>query len=334
MSLQTSIVQIRDTGLLDQLQGVTKDRIRATLRAMDRESDDMVDAVFALLDNITPSLFRAARPETRFCDGASTQHIASHIGTLQRGGTKLDREGRDYWIKPLRDTGAMEAVYLQPHTGAFILGHPIAKSPNSAYRLSSSFRDVLAAPESEWERSLKEWLNKDNVRARLRRQAELTQLARTAVDTKHSDLIQACQRFYVPAFLSDYQVIYIDDGDGDRITDTQRLALATAGVSLTLGDAMPDILLWNHRIDVLCVIEAVISDGEVDLHKVAQLSELARRSGKQGIGFTTAYPTWKAAAARQKRYKNLPPGTYLWIMEDPTKHFHALEPASSTTLRV
>ena len=209
VSLQTSIVQIRDTGLPDQLQGVTKDRIRATLRAMDRESDDMVDAVFALLDDISPSLFGVKRPDVKFCDGATTQQIALHIGTFQRGGTKLDREGRDYWIKPLRDIGAIDDVYLQPDTGTFILGHPVPKSPNSAYRLSSSFREVLTAPESEWEIRLKEWINEDSVRARLQLQAELSQLARTGVGTKHSDLIQICQRYYAPAFLQDYQVRYI-----------------------------------------------------------------------------------------------------------------------------
>jgi hypothetical protein len=89
---------------------------------------------------------------------------------------------------------------------------------------------------------------------------------------------------------------------------------------------MPDVLLWNRSSDELWVIEAVTSDGEVDLHKLRQMTALAMRTGKAGIGFTTAYQTWKAAAARQARYKNLPPATYLWIMEDPTKHFLAIEP--------
>ncbi|HNU05584.1 MAG TPA: BsuBI/PstI family type II restriction endonuclease [Anaerolineae bacterium] len=328
MALQDSMIQIKDRVLPDQLQGISKDRIRATLRAIDRESDDMVDAVFALLDDITPSLFPKAQLDARFCDGASTQHIAAHVGMWQRGGARLDREGRDYWIKPLRDIGAIEPVYLKPDVGVFILGHPVPKSPNSAYRLAASFREVLTAPESEWEPRLQAWIQEDTVRARLQRQAELSQLARSAVDTKHSDLVQACQMFYAPAFLPGFQVVYVDDADGDRVSEAQRAALTQAGISLTLADAMPDILLWNAETNWLWVIEAVASDGEVDLHKVQQLSELARRSGKPGIGFTTAYQTWKAAAARQSRYKNLPPGTHLWIMEDPTKQFHALEAIS------
>lgn len=299
---------------------------------MDRETEDMVDAVFALLDNITPSLYSSAPAEARFCDGASTQQIAVHIGTFQRGGTRLDREGRDYWIKPLRDIGAVEAVYLQPETGAFVLGHPVPKSPNSAYRLSASFLEILAASVEDWHEMLQDWIREDNVRQRLQRQAELAQLARSAVDTKHGDLINACIVFCVPAFLPAYQVVYIDDGDGDRITEAQRTELTMAGVALGLGDAMPDILLWNGTTDHLWVIEAVTSDGEVDLHKVKRLSDLARRSGRQGIGFTTAYQTWKAAASRQARHKNLPPGTYLWIMEDPTKHFHAIEAPTTNTI--
>ncbi|MEZ4767122.1 MAG: BsuBI/PstI family type II restriction endonuclease [Caldilineales bacterium] len=325
MSLIGKVTSLADQPLPDKFQGVDKERIREVLRAMDRETDDMVDAVFALLDDMTPSLFPSAPLEARFCDGASTQHIAVHIGTLQRGGTRLDREGRDYWIKPLRDIGAVEAVYLQPETGAFVLGHPVPKSPNSAYRLSASFREILTAPDPGWAGMLQDWIREDNVRQRLQRQADLAQLARTAVDTKHSDLIEACVAHYVPAFLPGYQIIYIDDGDGDRITDAQRVELSAAGVTLGLGDSMPDILLWNRSTGWLWVIEAVTSDGEVDLHKVERLSDLAQRSGKQGIGFTTAYQTWKAAASRQARHKNLPPGTFLWIMEDPTKHFHALE---------
>jgi hypothetical protein len=326
MSIQDSVTHLRDSPLPDQLQGVTKARIRAVLKAIDRESEDIVDAVFALLDDITPSLFSHARLGTRFCDGASTQQIAAHVGTLQRASRRLDREGRDYWIKPLRELGAIEPVYLQPETGAFILGHPVAKSPNSAYRLAGDFRDILTAPESEWAQRLKEWIQEDRVRGRLELQAQMAELAKKAVDTKHSDLIAACQTVYASIFLPDYAVVYVDDGDGDRITEAQRQSLAEAGIELTLGDAMPDVLLWNRSSDELWVIEAVTSDGEVDLHKLRQMTALTVRAGKAGIRFTTAYQTWKAAAARQARYKNLPPGTYLWIMEDPAKHFLAIEP--------
>lgn len=59
------------------------------------------------------------------------------------------------------------------------------------------------------------------------------------------------------------------------------------------------------------------------IHKVKQVMKLAKRSGKTNVGFTTTYPTWRIAAARQGRYKNIAPDTYLWIAEDPSKHFRA-----------
>lgn len=329
MPLQETIYRLKDRPLPNSLSGVAKDRIRAVLRSIDRESDDMVDAVFALLDDTTPSFYPRARAGTRFCDGASTQHIGWHIGGLQRNAAKLDREGRDYWIKPLREIGAVEPVYLQPATGAFILGHPVAKSPNSAYRLTEDFKSILVAPEDQWRPRLAEWIREDKVRLRLELQAKLANIARAAVDTKHSDLIAACIRHYVPEFLPGYEVVYVDDGDGDRITEAQRGELAAAGITLTLGDSMPDVLLWNPKADAIWVIEAVTSDGEVDTHKVQQMQALTRRCGKTSVGFTTAYHTWKMASTRQSRVKNIPVGTYLWIMEDPGKQFNALPPQSA-----
>ena len=89
-----------------------------------------------------------------------------------------------------------------------------------------------------------------------------------------------------------------------------------------LGDAMPDVLLWNPTTDRLWVIEAAVtSDGEVDHHKVNQLNNLAERSGKAGVDFTTVYRTWKEAAARQAAHQNIAVGSYIWIHADPAKHF-------------
>jgi hypothetical protein len=51
------------------------------------------------------------------------------------------------------------------------------------------------------------------------------------------------------------------------------------------------------------------------------LTQFARRYGKKQIGFTTAYATWKEAAVRQGKHKNIAPGTQIWIQEDGAKQF-------------
>lgn len=329
MKLEDRIQRIREDALkvgiapvAGALQGVTRDRIARVLAMIDRESADTTDAVFALLDDQHASWFTNAKAGTRFCDGASTAHIGCHVGILQRGRTKLDREGRDYWIKPLRDVGAIEAVTLQADTGGFVAGHTVAKSSNSAYRLAQDFVDILRAPEAQLGDSIKAWIADDAVRRRLEIQAESAKQARGAADTKHSDLIAAARDVYARRFLPGFAVLYVDDGDGDRIPEPARWQLANAGLELRLEDAMPDILLWDSVADAFWIIEAVTSDGEVDLQKVDQIHRFIHRSRPNTfVGFTTVYRTWKEAAARQGREKNLAPGTCLWILEDASKQF-------------
>lgn len=305
------------------LQGVDKARIRLVLRRLARESDDMVDVVFALLDDITPNFYSKASTRFRFKDGASTAHIACHVGILQRGGTRLDREGRDYWVKPLRELGVIEKVYMHPKEGSFISGWPVAKSPNNCVILSPAFVRVLSADESEWDQLLQEWVSEEKIRERSQVQAAAEQAAKQRVVTHHADLISHCIAYYVPHFLPAFEVVYTDVEDGERVTEGERAQMAGAGIELGLGDAMPDVLLVNRALGILWVIEAVTSDGEVDPSKVQNLLELAARSGYSKIGFTTAYWTWKDAAVRQSSFLNLAPKSYVWIAEDASKHFRA-----------
>jgi hypothetical protein len=305
------------------LQGVTKERITEILQALDLASRDRVDTVFALLDDINPNLFfEAGQKGLKFCHGASTAHIACHVGVLQRNGGKLDREGRDYWLKPLWEIGALEKFYFDSETADFLPGHPVPKSPNSVYRIAPAFLEILKAPDTKRAALLATWASEDATRARLQVQAELAEATRAKIGTPHLELITAARQVYVPKFLTGFEIIYIDATDGKRVTPEQEQALQKAGIAIGLGDSMPDVLLWNQRADTLWVIEAVTSYGEVDLHKVQSLTNLANRSGKKGIGFTTVYLTWKDAAARQGKHKNIAPGTHIWIREDGSKQFN------------
>ncbi|MHB8894929.1 MAG: BsuBI/PstI family type II restriction endonuclease [Candidatus Geothermincolia bacterium] len=310
MALEETVNAIRDSAIKsgkasvpDKLQGIGKKRIREVLTQIDRVSDDLVDVVFALLDNRHASWFTKAPKGACFSDGASTAHIACHVGILQRGGRKLDREGRDYWIKPLRGVGAVDPVTLDPKQRAFVAGHTVAKSSNSAYRLADDFKAILLAPDKTFKRLLVDWIGEDAIRRRLKLQAALAEKARSAAATKHSDLIAAACEFYVPKFLPSFEVLYIDAEDGERVSAAAKARLKGVGLQLRLEDAMPDVLLVHRGKGEFWVIEAVTSDGEVDMHKVTQVTSFVRRSRPESaIGFTTVYRTWKDAAARQGQY--------------------------------
>lgn len=304
----------------DSYQGISKQRIHEVLTEIDQSNDNKVDVVYSLLCDDKSWYKKAAERGLRFCDGASVAHIGTHVGILQRGrNIKLDREGRDYWLKPLWEIGAIEKVYLNPNV-EFSPGHPVAKSSNSAYRLAYDFMGILLAPEDKWKALAVTWMGADVTRERLALQAAQAQETANSVETPHSRLIRLSHEVYAPRFLEGYDVVYVDDGDGDRITDKERTTLIAAGLELTIEDSMPDVLLLNRDTNHLWVIEAVTSDGEVDIHKKQSLEAFAKRNGKTGVGFTTTYLTWKKVAARQTALKNLANGTYLWISEDPSRN--------------
>lgn len=307
----------------DSYQGITKPRVSDVLSVIDCCTENMVDAIYSLLCD-EPSWYPKAVPQGyKFCDGASVAHIGTHVGILQRGNNiKLDREGRDYWLKPLWDIGVIEKVYFDSKDCQFKLGHPIPKSPNSAYRLAADFLKILKANEDKWKALAQDWMQVNVQRERLALQAAQAQETRNSLESAHSRLIRASHEIYAKRFLPNYKVLYIDDGDGDRITDEQKETLSEAGLTIGLGDSMPDVLLWNPETQVLWVIEAVTSDGEVDSHKKTSMAAFANRHGKAGIGFTTTYPTWKKAAARQTQLKNLADDTYMWIQEDASRNIH------------
>ncbi len=64
MTLQETVANLRKQALAqdrkptpDTYQGITKDRVEAVLRAIDRYTVDQRDAVFALLDDVSPSFY-------------------------------------------------------------------------------------------------------------------------------------------------------------------------------------------------------------------------------------------------------------------------------------
>lgn len=310
----------QDYVLNDTYQDVTLNDITITLEKFNCNTPELRDSVWCLLNNEFPSVFSNANGKT-IASGASTAHIGCYVGILMRHQKKVDRETvRDYWMKPLNDIAAVEPVTLAE--GVFIEGHIKAKSPNSAYRLSSAFLHLLKNVNSpDYEKQVTEYTNSVNNRL-----AIFAQLAAININAQgisaHKQLILDSIQVYAAQFLPGYVPVFTDCEDGDRVTDEERDALDSAGIVFgQLTDVWPDAILYNEAENSLWFIEAVTSDGEVDNHKYEGLIRICENSAKNFAGCTTTYETWKKLASRQQSENNLSVNSYVWIRETPDKHF-------------
>lgn len=299
----------QDYTLKTTYQDVVIDNVTLTLEKFDRSTADMRDAIWCLLNNEFPSIFPTATDKT-IADGASVAHIGSYVGILMRHNKKLDREGRDYWIKPLIDIAAIEPVTLVD--GEFQEGHLKAKSPNSAYRLSPNFVELMqSANASDFDERVTRYAEAVNERL-----AVFSRLSQNNINAQgisaHKQLILDSINVYAAQFLPGYIPVFTDCEDGDRVTDEEHAALDSAGIVFgQLTDVWPDAILYNESENSLCFIEAVTSDGEVDNHKYVGLSRICENSGKIFAGCTTTYETWKKLASRQQSENNLSVNSYI-----------------------
>jgi hypothetical protein len=121
--------------------------------------------------------------------------------------------------------------------------------------------------------------------------------------------------------LRDYELVFIDDADEERVKDEWKKELEPRGLLPDLDSLWPDAILVRDADTSLWLIDAVTTDGEIDETRRAELEDWASARGYRVAGYTTAYETWKRTASRQAKVKNLATGTSVWIAEDGGKVF-------------
>jgi len=249
-----------------------------------------------------------------------------HLGRTNR----IDRETRDYVFPQLIEVGLVERLHINSRAAAeetgqlFVRGkHPIAKSPNSGYVLTEDAQELLMeAADKDWPTALEAWLGQ----SRARRQQLLRKAAGTAVATapatsKHSVLIQQCVDVLLDSAADGFELVFIDDADGERIQKRWRNRLEELNLTPDLDSRWPDAILFHPDKRAVWFIDAVISDGEIDEARAKDLRLWAKDRGYQVSGMTTAYETWKRTSSRQASQANLAIGTSFWIAEDGGKLF-------------
>ncbi len=307
-------------GLSKTPSGVSEDRVSKALSRLSLKSPEKCKmAVMALLDDQTSSFFTAISRDEKVCAGANVGHVACHIGFLQMGASKADRENiRDDVLRPMRILGVLDAVTLKD--GEFVPGHVTANNSNNSYRLTDSFKGVLQASDDTFQVSMDRWLAASESRERSRLDASVSrEMKRGDQYSGHQGLIRAAADIYAPRFLPDYLEIFRDAEFGKRVSDEDTKKLATHGFQILPGDPMPDLLYYKPETEELWVYEAVVSDGEVDEYKVEMVELFAERHGKTVAGYTTGYLTLKDFQKRQSRSWNLAPNSKVWILEQPSK---------------
>lgn len=312
--------QIKENGYKpkNSYQNISITDIEYLLKKMGRYTDDRRDVICCLLNNELPNLYSKISKQQSISAGASVAHIGSYIGILLREKNKLDREGRDYWLKPLIEIGVIEQITLTPD-GNFTPGHIRAKSPNSAYRLNKDFISLLQkSKDEEFDIIVKEWFSSAEERSRLIVSFESSESKSN--HNPHKGLIEDSINIYAKNYLSGYQCVFKDADDGNRITQEELSNLAKFKIAFgSLEDVWPDAILYNIEKDSLWFIEAVTSDGEADIHKLKGFKKICEKSNKKFGGCTTTYNNWKKFAERQKTNNNLAQGTFVWIKECPEK---------------
>ena len=303
-------------------------RIVELLERLDSYSDLRAACLLGLTDDRTPHpLPTLAKAGLALSAGATTRQLFG-FAAPRMGKEHIDRELRDEVWPRLRELGIVERSYVLTAKEAQTEGrlieygiHRRAKSPNNGYALTDDTRQLLLkTSDRNWRRKLDEFVVDDSNR-RLRVLQHEAASAAAAAPGGHARLMRAAADALRKTRLPDYELVFIDDADEERVKSEWQKELEPRGLLLDLDSLWPDAILVRDRDRSLWFIDAVTTDGEIDETRRAELEAWASARGYRAAGYTTAYETWKRTAARQARMKNLAVGTNIWIAEDGGKLF-------------
>ena len=303
-------------------------RIVELLERLDSYNDLRAACLLGLTDDRMPHpLPTLANAGLTLSAGATTRQLFE-FAAPRLGKTRIDRELRDEVWPRLRELGIVQRSYVLTAKEAraeerlIEYGvHRRAKSPNNGYALTDEARQLLLkTSDRDWKGKLNGFAVGDSDR-RLRVLQHEASMAAAVAPGDHSKLMRAAADALRTTRLPDYELVFIDDADEQRIKTEWEKKLEPRGLLPDLDSLWPDAILVRDSDRSLWFIDAVTTDGEIDETRRAELEAWASARRYRVAGYTTAYETWKRTAARQARMKNLAVGTNVWIAEDGGKLF-------------
>jgi hypothetical protein len=304
-------------------------RLRRITELLDRlaSGDDLRAAcLLGLMDVETPHpVDRLAQADLGLSAGATTRQLFDYAAP-KLGKTRLDRELRDQVWPRLRELGIVQRAYVLPEADARAEGilvhygvHRVAKSPNNSYALTDEARELLAeTSDANWQPKLDRFVQGDADR---RMRVLQAQASAGVTESDHSKLIHAAADALRATVLSDYELVFVDDADEERVKEEWKDRLEELGLLPDLDSLWPDAILVRESDNSIWFVDAVTSDGEVDTTRQNELAEWAYERSFTPRGYTTAYATWKRTGGRQGKMKNLAVGSTVWVAEDGGKLF-------------
>lgn len=293
-----------------------RDRVREALRRLGCHTAEREECILALLDDATPSPFRAlADAGLKFGDGAGTQQIFTAIAP-RLGKQSIDREARDQIMLPLREVGILGVAYADTTSARIEHAYWKPKSPNNVYVVTEEFKALLAVSDLAFDENLADWLA--STPERLARLAA----AEAAAAAAHADerLVQLTMTTYCATALADYEVVFTDDVEARDATEWAA-NIETYNLPLDLSTRWPDVVLRHAETGRFWIVDCVDTDGEVDTVRKSEIEAAFFARGHEIDGFTTAYRTIARFAQRQRATDNIALNTYFWILEIGGAHF-------------
>lgn len=295
-----------------------RERSEAILGRLGLFTQERLETILALLDRDEPSGFGAlADAGMSLAHGGTTRQLLDYIAP-RLGKKRMDRELRDYIMLPLREVGILITGYADSQELAVIPHKWKPKSPNNVYLLAADFVELIeTVPKEEFDQRLTEWEASTEDRITHIAAAEAAAFAEDA----EQRLVSIAQALYCPQFLTDYEVVFVDDTDGARISDEWQERVAELDLPLNLATRWPDIILNVLGTRNCWIIDCVETDGEIDPVRRREMERDFTDRGLTIDGFTTVYRTARRFAERQRQVDNIAPRTYVWIAELGGAHF-------------
>lgn len=200
-------------------------------------------------------------------------------------------------------------------------------NPTRGYAISPAFATLLRSVGSvEWDAALAEFMGRrESLRAELERKREMEKIPvvlPSGVEVKltsgeHNALQRDIIQEFLPRFGFGAEVLYLGDSvDRFLVRDTARLS--ALGFFVVEHDELPDVIAYSADKNLLFLIEAVHSSGEMTELRVRKLKgKLA--TCKPSVVFVSAFAS---RTAFRKFSANLAWESEAWIADNPDHMIH------------